>query len=122
MIVGTLRLAGVSTILIKILGRGELKAKLTVSAHKFTASAKAAIEAAGGEAVTLVTAHLDHEIYRDFKKRLENYRTERQNHSNFRTAYWFIVLEHKWCFPVLTLVTVRFTSIQIQQLRPYSDS
>ena len=39
--------------LVKILGRGELKAKLTVTAHKFTASAKAAIEAAGGEAVTL---------------------------------------------------------------------
>ena len=39
--------------LIKILGRGELKSKLKVSAHKFTATAKAAIEAAGGEAVTL---------------------------------------------------------------------
>jgi len=39
--------------LVKILGRGELKAKLTVTAHKFTATAKAAIEAAGGEAVTL---------------------------------------------------------------------
>ncbi len=39
--------------MVKILGRGELKAKLTVTAHKFTASAKAAIEAAGGEAVTL---------------------------------------------------------------------
>jgi len=39
--------------LVKILGRGELKAKLKVSAHKFTASAKEAIEAAGGEAVTL---------------------------------------------------------------------
>ena len=39
--------------LIKILGRGELKAKLKVSAHKFTATAKAAIEAAGGEAVNL---------------------------------------------------------------------
>lgn len=39
--------------IVKILGRGELKAKLKVSAHKFTASAKAAIEAAGGEAVTL---------------------------------------------------------------------
>lgn len=38
---------------LKILGRGELKAKLTVTAHKFTATAKAAIEAAGGEAVTL---------------------------------------------------------------------
>jgi len=39
--------------LIKILGRGELKAKLKVSAHKFTATAKTAIEAAGGEVVTL---------------------------------------------------------------------
>jgi len=39
--------------LVKILGRGALKSKLKVSAHKFTASAKAAIEAAGGEAVTL---------------------------------------------------------------------
>ena len=39
--------------LVKILGRGELKAKVKVSAHKFTASAKNAIEAAGGEAVIL---------------------------------------------------------------------
>ena len=39
--------------LIKILGRGELKAKLNVTVHKFTATAKSAIEAAGGEAVTL---------------------------------------------------------------------
>jgi len=39
--------------LVKILGRGDLKAKLKVTAHKFTATAKAAIEAAGGEAVTL---------------------------------------------------------------------
>jgi len=39
--------------MVKILGRGELKSKLKVSAHKFTASAKAAIEAAGGEAITL---------------------------------------------------------------------
>ena len=38
---------------VKVLGRGELKSKLTVTAHKFTATAKAAIEAAGGEAVTL---------------------------------------------------------------------
>ena len=38
---------------VKILGRGELKAKLKVTAHKFTATAKAAIEAAGGEAVIL---------------------------------------------------------------------
>jgi len=34
--------------LIKILGRGELKAKLNVIAHKFTATAKAAIEKVGG--------------------------------------------------------------------------
>ena len=39
--------------LVKILGRGEIKAKLKISVHKFTASAKQAIEAAGGEAVTL---------------------------------------------------------------------
>lgn len=39
--------------LVKILGRGELKAKIKVTAHKFTATAKAAVEAAGGEAVTL---------------------------------------------------------------------
>ena len=37
---------------LKVLGRGELKAKLKVSAHKFSASAKSAIEAAGGEAIT----------------------------------------------------------------------
>ena len=48
----TNRLAGKND-LVKILGRCELKAKLKVSAHKFTASAKAAIEAAGGEAVTI---------------------------------------------------------------------
>lgn len=39
--------------LVKILGGGELKASLKVSVHKFTASAKAAIEAAGGEAISL---------------------------------------------------------------------
>ena len=39
--------------LLKILGGGELKAKLNVTVHKFTGSAKAAIEAAGGEAVAL---------------------------------------------------------------------
>lgn len=36
--------------LVKVLGRGELKAKLTVKLNKFSNSAKAAIEAAGGEA------------------------------------------------------------------------
>lgn len=39
--------------LVKIMGRGELKAPLKIKAHKFTASAKAAIEAAGGEAISL---------------------------------------------------------------------
>ena len=34
--------------LIKVLGTGEVKKKLTVSAHAFSASAKAAIEKAGG--------------------------------------------------------------------------
>ncbi len=39
--------------LIKILGRGELKAKLEITVHKFTETAKVAIEKAGGKAVTL---------------------------------------------------------------------
>lgn len=39
--------------LVKIMGRGELKAKLNITAHKFTTSAKEAIEKAGGEAKTL---------------------------------------------------------------------
>ena len=39
--------------LLKILGRGELKAKITVTAHKFSASAKEAVEKAGGEVITL---------------------------------------------------------------------
>ncbi|RRQ49291.1 50S ribosomal protein L15 [Maribacter algicola] len=39
--------------LVKILGGGEIKTALKVSVHKFTASAKAAIEAAGGEAISL---------------------------------------------------------------------
>lgn len=38
--------------LVKILGRGELTAKLNVKAHKFSASAKEAIEAKGGTAET----------------------------------------------------------------------
>ncbi|OGS70495.1 MAG: 50S ribosomal protein L15 [Flavobacteria bacterium RIFCSPLOWO2_12_FULL_35_11] len=39
--------------LVKILGNGELKAKLNVIVHKFTATAKAAIENAGGSVETL---------------------------------------------------------------------
>lgn len=39
--------------LVKILGRGELKAKLTVKVHGYSASAKAAIESAGGSAAVI---------------------------------------------------------------------
>ncbi len=39
--------------LIKILGRGELTAKVDVTAHKFSATAVAAIEKAGGTVTTL---------------------------------------------------------------------
>jgi large subunit ribosomal protein L15 len=38
---------------VKILGRGELKAKLEVTAHAFSASAKKAIEETGGSANTI---------------------------------------------------------------------
>lgn len=34
--------------LVKILGRGELSAKITISAHKFSSAAKSVIEAQGG--------------------------------------------------------------------------
>ncbi|GAA4930717.1 MULTISPECIES: 50S ribosomal protein L15 [Mucilaginibacter] len=39
--------------LVKILGRGEIKAKVEVKAHAFSASAQKAIEAAGGTIVKL---------------------------------------------------------------------
>ena len=39
--------------MIKILGRGKIDGALKVTAHKFSATAKAAIESAGGEAVTV---------------------------------------------------------------------
>ena len=41
------------TSLIKVLGRGELSAAVTVKAHAFSATAKSAIEAKGGSATTL---------------------------------------------------------------------
>ena len=47
-----LRLAGKNE-LVKILGRGKIESPLKVSAHKFSASARAAIESAGGEAITI---------------------------------------------------------------------
>lgn len=39
--------------LVKILGRGELKSAVSISAHKFTKSAEEAIAKAGGKVVTL---------------------------------------------------------------------
>ena len=39
--------------LVKILGRGEVKAKLEITAHAFSATAQKAIEAAGGSIVKL---------------------------------------------------------------------
>ena len=38
--------------LVKILGGGEISSSITITAHKFTASAKAAIEKAGGKVET----------------------------------------------------------------------
>lgn len=39
--------------LVKILGRGELKSKIDISAHKFSTSAKEAIEKAGGKCIEI---------------------------------------------------------------------
>jgi len=39
--------------MVKILGGGELKTKLNITVHKFTATAKSAVEALDGTAVTL---------------------------------------------------------------------
>ncbi len=39
--------------LVKILGRGELTAGVKIEAHKFSATAQAAIEGAGGQAIAL---------------------------------------------------------------------
>src|SRR6201989_1609312 len=46
-------LAKKSDVPVKILAKGEITKPLTVHAHKFSASAKAAIEAAGGPAVVI---------------------------------------------------------------------
>ncbi|HNR54024.1 MAG TPA: 50S ribosomal protein L15 [Flavobacteriales bacterium] len=40
---------------LKVLGRGELKSALNITAHAFSATAKAAIEAKGGKTETIVT-------------------------------------------------------------------
>ena len=39
--------------LIKVLNNGEIKVAVTIHAHKFSATAKAAIEAAGGQAILI---------------------------------------------------------------------
>jgi len=52
----TLKAAGLATrrgIPVKVLGKGELTKKLSVSAHGFSKSAQAAIEAAGGTATKI---------------------------------------------------------------------
>jgi len=41
--------------LVKILGRGEMKSKLDVKAHAFSASAKTAIESKGGTTTVIET-------------------------------------------------------------------
>ena len=41
------------TEIVKIMGRGELKTGISISAHKFTKSAEEAISNAGGKAITL---------------------------------------------------------------------
>jgi large subunit ribosomal protein L15 len=54
--VAALQAAGLATrkgIPVKVLGRGELSKALTVSAHNFSKSARAAIESAGGTCVVL---------------------------------------------------------------------
>jgi len=43
---------------IKILGNGEVTSKLTVTAHAFSASAKAAIENAGGQCIALMNGEV----------------------------------------------------------------
>ena len=55
----TLRAAGLigkKSLPVKVLGAGSLSKKLTVQAHAFSGSARAAVEAAGGEAVELQRA------------------------------------------------------------------
>jgi large subunit ribosomal protein L15 len=47
---------GKGSVKVKILGTGELKKKLSITAHKFSASAQAAIEAAGGSCTALIAA------------------------------------------------------------------
>jgi len=49
---GLIRINAVSG-LVKVLGEGEITRKLTIRAHKFSASARAKIEAAGGSIIEI---------------------------------------------------------------------
>ena len=48
--------------LVKILGRGEIKSKIEVTAHDFSKAAREAIEKAGGKAIVLPGKHADRKI------------------------------------------------------------
>lgn len=48
--------------LVKILGRGEIKSKIEVTAHDFSKTAREAIEKAGGKAIELPGKHADRKI------------------------------------------------------------
>ena len=70
------------TDLVKILGGGELKTKLKISVHKFTASAKEAVEKLGGEAITLYELIFYEEVYRDLNECLEDRGVAQSHHSH----------------------------------------
>ena len=54
--------------LVKILNKGELKTKINITAHKFSATAKAAIEALGGVCKSNYFCNpLDEKIYSKYK-------------------------------------------------------
>ena len=57
---------------IKILGNGEITSKLTVTAHAFSASAKAAIEKAGGKCIALMAAEDRSQKLEDRSQKLED--------------------------------------------------
>ena len=51
--VGILRTSKAQGVLLKVLGTGEISRAVTVKAHKFSESAKAKIEAAGGKTIVI---------------------------------------------------------------------
>jgi len=56
---------------IKILGGGEIKHKLTVTAHKFSASARKKIEAAGGKCIELIPSEKKEEAPKADEKKAD---------------------------------------------------